>query len=530
MSKISLFIFFSSFILGCNVSIAQKIQAKFKSVQIQNSEWLVFNESPKVFNNGDSIPIANSINEFNDFSNKNKPAMYLGKYNAWVFGGPLGVAKNVCPVGYHVPTDHDISLIQHLTDTILGKKHSVNCVKRLSCDIENRYTKIYSKFIKKEDAYEILFRAVESCTKSCTNCSNASKEYKKICEKCKGTGQMQIRNSIVCYMCSGTGVFSYYDDPTILDYKNVLLKKGFPNSFYTVDSYSENPHHPLQLTDNSTEPKLVCKTGKSVTEIRLEKIAIEEKQDIVTLTNIGEFLKEENLDQAVKYYNKLNFKSPELAKPIQTALDKKYGNEFQEISREKVIQLIENHTDLFKNLNTGKYEININRNGDLFVVGHETFKVSNISKYSKDYYGEYLYGGFTVDQNTRATINVAHEVKPAKDAIVRYQVSRNGNYAFRGIVYRGNMYKKTIWNASYYHDNEITEFNKLVPKNTVWFVKEYNEKVIVEGITVSDFTKDVNEGSEKIIKRIPKVIIRTGTIASILGWCTLRIIEDLSVK
>jgi hypothetical protein len=114
MGKISLFIFFSSFVLGCNVSIAQKNQPKYKSVEIVYKEWLLFNELPKVFNNGDSVAIANSIN---DFSNQNKPAMYLGKYIAWVFGGPLRVAKNICPVGYHVPNDHDISLIQQLNSS-----------------------------------------------------------------------------------------------------------------------------------------------------------------------------------------------------------------------------------------------------------------------------------------------------------------------------------------------------------------------------------------------------------------------------
>ena len=524
MSKISLFIFFSSFILGCNVTIAQKNQAKYKSVQIQNSEWLIFNETPKVFNNGDSIALGNSKSAFNPFTNQHIPAMYLGGYNVFEFCGTENY-KNVCPVGYHVPTDHDISLIQHLTDTVAGKKHSVNCVKRLSCDGENLDMKIYYKFIKKEDAFKILSSPnFESCTKSCTNCRGASKEYKKICEKCKGTGQMQIRKSQVCYMCSGTGVFSYYDDPTILDYRSVLIKKGFPKSFYTVDSYSENPHHPLQLTDNATEPQLVCKAGKSVTEIRLEKIAIEKEQDIVTLTNIDKFLKEENLEQAVKKYNTLNFKNPELATTIQTALDKKYGNEFQEISGEKVIQLIENHSDLFKNLNTGKQEIHIDRNGDLFIVGHETFKVSNISKYSK------YFSGFTIYQNAKATINVAHEVKPAKDAIVRYQVSRMGYYACRGINNRGKIYRSTFWNTSRIHEDIDTEYNKLVPKNTVWLVKSYNEKVIVEGITVSDITKDVKEGSEKIIKRIPIIIIRTGTIASILGWFGLRIIENQSIK
>lgn len=133
MGKISLFIFFSSFILGCNVSIAQKIQAKYKSVQIQNSEWLIFNETPKVFNNGDSIALGNSKSAFNPFTNQQIPKMYLGGYNVFEFCGTENY-KNVCPVGYHVPTDHDISLIQHLTDTVLGKKHSEKCDKTAPCD------------------------------------------------------------------------------------------------------------------------------------------------------------------------------------------------------------------------------------------------------------------------------------------------------------------------------------------------------------------------------------------------------------
>jgi hypothetical protein len=515
MGKISLFIFFSSFIISYNVSIAQN-KPKYKSVEIVYKEWLLFNESPKVFNNGDSIPIANSINEFNDFSNQNKPAMYLGKYNAWVFGGPLGVAKNVCPVGYHVPTDHDISLIQQLTDTILGKKHSEKCDKTVPCDklieLSQGIPNLIYSYPKKAKYYsELMLKLMVSsfyCQCQCQNCSSASKEYKKICEKCKGKGWTPCKKNITCPLCDGTSVYSYYDDPTILDYKSVLIKKGFPNSFYTVDSYSENPRYPFQLNDNATEPQLVCKAGKSVTEIRIEKIAIEKEQDIVTLTNIDKFLKENNLEQAVKKYNTLNFKNPELSKTIQAALDKKYGNEFQEISGEKANQLIKNYTYIFKNLTSGKHEINVDRNGKLFVVGQESIKVANIDKYRKDYYGGYLYGGFTVDQNARATVNVVNEVKPAKDAIVRYQVSRKGYYACRGIDYRGKIYKKTFWTMSRFHEDINTEYNNLVPKNTVWLVKAYNEKVIVEGITVSDLTKDVNEGSEKIIKRFPKKIMR----------------------
>lgn len=500
MHNKNLILFFCSFIFGCNLSIGQKNQAKYKSVQIQNIEWLIFNETPKVFNNGDSIALANSKSAFNLFTHQHIPEKYLGGYNVFEFCGTENY-KNVCPVGFHIPTNHDINLIQQLTDTVAGRKHSLKCSKRLSCDGSNLHLENYVKFWSNIESIKKYMNR-ESCTGQCTNCANASKEYKKICGKCKGTGQIKIRNSVVCYLCSGTGTFSYYDDPTILDYRSVLLKKGFPNSFYSVDTYSENPNHPMQLNDNTSEPQLVCKAGKSVTEIRLEKIAIEEKQDKETLTKIDKFLKEDNLEQAVKIYNTLNFKNPDFANIIQIALDKKYGNEFQEISREKVIQLIENNTDLFKNLTAGKHKINIDRNGDLFVVGYETFKVSNISKYSK------YFSGFTIYQNARATINVVHEAEPAKGASIRYQVSKRGNYAFQGIVYRGKLYKKNFWNASLLHDNEVVEFNKFVPKNTVWLVIEYNEKVIVEGITVSDFNKDVNFGSEKITKRIPKILMR----------------------
>jgi hypothetical protein len=278
MGEKILILFFCGFIFGCNVSIAQKNQANYKSVQIQNSEWLVFNETPRVFNNGDSIALANSKSAHNPFSNQHIPAMYLGGYNVFEFCGTDNY-KNVCPVGYHVPTDHDISFIQQLTDTILGKKHSVKCLKRFSCDGNNFDLEIYKKWMKSVEQRGGMLKVVlecpvrEDCYGQCTNCAHASKEYQKICEKCKGTKIIKIRNSKVCDMCCGSGTFYYNDDPTILDYRSVLLKKGFPNSFYTVDSYSESPHHPLQLTDNSTEPKLVCKAGKSVTEIHLEKIA-----------------------------------------------------------------------------------------------------------------------------------------------------------------------------------------------------------------------------------------------------------------
>jgi uncharacterized protein (TIGR02145 family) len=153
----------------------------YKSVKIGSQVWMAENLNVSRFKNGDPIPEAKSFEEWNKASAEGKPAWcfyendpknglkYGRLYNWYAVNDPRGLA----PEGWHVPT----ILEWEQLNNFLGDNAGIKIKSKSGWDTWDK------------DVY-------------CKNCEAASKEYKKICPVCKGTGVSNKQS------CPGNGTNS----------------------------------------------------------------------------------------------------------------------------------------------------------------------------------------------------------------------------------------------------------------------------------------------------------------------------------
>jgi uncharacterized protein (TIGR02145 family) len=155
-----------------NLTNNQVIQTgSLKSVKIGTQIWTAENLNVSTFRNGETIPEARNYEELDEYDKNKQPAwcyynfdknngLKYGKlYNAFAVKDPRGLA----PEGWHIPVDHEwCQLGFELGFAQAGKK------------------------LKSQSGWNNWESGGDDIR--CNNCENASKEYKKICPSCKGTG------------------------------------------------------------------------------------------------------------------------------------------------------------------------------------------------------------------------------------------------------------------------------------------------------------------------------------------------------
>ena len=166
--------------------VKQDNTGPIKTVTIGTQVWMLENLNVSVFKNGVAIPEVQDNDAWKNAGRNQQPAWCyydndpkngakFGKLYNW-----YAVIDNngLCPQGWHVPTDAEWdTLVAYLGgEDIAGAKMKANPV------------------MKKEDRYYETGGYYD--TKSCSNCSTASAEYKKICPVCKGVGRIKTNKFI----------------------------------------------------------------------------------------------------------------------------------------------------------------------------------------------------------------------------------------------------------------------------------------------------------------------------------------------
>ncbi len=121
-----------AFVIGISLQFTQK--GGVPSVKIGQQEWSAKNLDVAVFNNGDPIPEAKSIKDWNKMENKGQPAWCYydskpengkkyGKLYNWF---AIHDARGVAPAGWHVATDEDWTELEKFLKDSVGHQLKSN--------------------------------------------------------------------------------------------------------------------------------------------------------------------------------------------------------------------------------------------------------------------------------------------------------------------------------------------------------------------------------------------------------------------
>ena len=157
--------------------VAQDVSGPIKTVTIGKQVWMLENLNVATFKNGVAIPEVKDKDDWNNaednqqaawcyYDNDPKNGEKYGKLYNWY---AVVDDNGLCPQGWHVPSDVEWdTLVTYLGKDVAGAKMKAKPVMKKG----------------------VGYNHVDS--KVCSNCSNASAEYRKICPVCKGTGEVKI--------------------------------------------------------------------------------------------------------------------------------------------------------------------------------------------------------------------------------------------------------------------------------------------------------------------------------------------------
>lgn len=164
-----------------------------KTVTIGTQVWMKENLNVAVFKNGVAIPEVRDKDAWYEAGKNEQPAWCFydndpkngAKYGKLYNWYAVIDTNGLCPQGWHVPSDAEWDTLV----TYLGGEDVAGA-------------KMKAKPVMKKG---VEFYDVDS--KYCSNCASASKEYKKICPVCKGTGLVKIplrkKEHVYDYVASG---------------------------------------------------------------------------------------------------------------------------------------------------------------------------------------------------------------------------------------------------------------------------------------------------------------------------------------
>ena len=223
---------------------------------------------------------------------------------------------------------------------------------------------------------------------------------------------------------------------------------------------------------------------------------------------------------AAKKYSTLNSGDVSLQKQINDSIEKYYGDETIEISKEKLDEIINlNKLNLIP-LSNGKYKIIMNKNGDLSIQNQ------NI-KLNKMYQSESKnYSSFVIPLNSQGEIQIKTDTSAIAGQEIRKQTF-DGCKIHKNIFGQPFRYKllKGSWVGALIFVSEKTESNNKLLKKDLIYVKKSNVKKYANSLLIKTSEIDIVQKQEKLHNRIPKVIWRSTVLTLSALWISLRSYE-----
>jgi uncharacterized protein (TIGR02145 family) len=175
------------------------------------------NLNVSTFRNGEIIPEARNYEELDEYDKNKQPAwcyynfdknngLKYGKlYNGFAVMDPRGLA----PEGWHIPVDHEWDQLGF----------------ELGFDQAGKMLKSQSGWNNWESGGDDI---------RCNNCETASKEYKKICPTCKGTGY-KGKTAKITKNGNGTDIYKFSSKPSGYVLFNKFYSLGEVASYWTSE-------------------------------------------------------------------------------------------------------------------------------------------------------------------------------------------------------------------------------------------------------------------------------------------------------
>jgi len=189
----------------------------YKSVKIGTQTWTAENLNVSRFRNDDTIPEARNYEELDKYYKNEQPAWcyynfdknngqkYGKLYNGYAVKDPRGLA----PEGWHIPVDYEWCQLGF----------------ELGFDQAGKKLKSQSDWNNWESGGDYI---------PCNNCENASKEYKKICPTCKGTGY-NGKTAIIKKNGNGTDIYKFSSKPSGYVLTDKFYSKGEIVHYWTSE-------------------------------------------------------------------------------------------------------------------------------------------------------------------------------------------------------------------------------------------------------------------------------------------------------
>jgi hypothetical protein len=257
-----------------------------------------------------------------------------------------------------------------------------------------------------------------------------------------------------------------------------------------------------------------------------------EEEDKKIKNDITKLLKSKNtILDAAKKYSTLNSGDVKLHKQIYDSIEKYYGDETIEISKEKLEEIININKDNLKSLSNGKHKIIMNKNGELTIL-NQNLKLDKFNQSeSKNY------SNFVIPLNSQAEIEITSNTTAIQDAVIRSQTF-DGCKIYKNIFGQPFRYKflKGSWLRAYYdlsqdgYAYQKSEKNERLSKKDLVYVKKSNVNKYANSQLINTSEIDIIQKQEKLHNRLPKVIWRSTLLTFSAFWISLRSIESSKIK
>ena len=252
-----------------------------------------------------------------------------------------------------------------------------------------------------------------------------------------------------------------------------------------------------------------------------------EIEDKKIKNDITKLLKSKNtILDAAKKYSTLNSGDVTLYKQINDSIEKYYGDETIEISKEKLEEIINLNKDNLKSLSNGKHKIIMNKYGVLTIQNQNIILNKFNQSESKNY------SNFVIPLNSQAEILITSNTTAINDAVIRKQTF-DGCKIHKNIFGKPFRYKflKGSWIRAYYdlsqdgYAYQKSEKNESLTKKDLVYVKKSNINKYANSLLINTSEIDIVQKQEKLHNRIPKVIWRSTVLTLSALWISLRSYE-----
>ncbi len=471
--------------LGFQACFAQNL--KFESLMIKEHKMKFDNVDWK-FQKGESFTRSNF-----DLSD-----------SAAVINLLLNVEKN--NYGFHIPTSSELFLFGR--SSIIFPERKVKCDKKsLTCkEINNVF--IFADYLGTSDESDNknIWKILLSHSHPCPNCESASKEYKKICPKCKGTNKNFCNKSIKCPKCNGTGSATLASKKIAINevFKNEVIFFYF-NSLTDFGLYDVKNLNKIALPAYNSEFEVAILAGEQQIESSIKKHKIFQEEDNKVSTVILKTIKDCDFTKARNQISKLNFpdKFPyytDLKNKEDSVLISKIGldlinispieaaNKFKDLDRghkefKRLKEEIQNSLNEYsKNvkdtINKQAFDKFVKENAESLTqlpLGKHILKSNNNGRYLIDNNTEKIYVGKLEQISELKYGDFVVKIPSEKSFEITTNIEKTGNWIYATRQWR-NLYKNNYNNKLYRREFKncssfATVYDRKCPRNRVFVIQ-----------------------------------------------------------